>query len=113
MQATPPDRWRRPPRPQWCCRPVLARVALPRDLRCAFEFRHASWLTESVYDVLKKFGIALCLAESEKLVIPEVVTAGFVYSRLRMPEYSAEDRKEIAARGTVPCRRSPVAWRQQ
>ena len=43
-------------------------------------------------------GAALCLAESEKLVIPEVVTANFVYSRLRMPEYSAEDRKEIAAR---------------
>jgi uncharacterized protein YecE (DUF72 family) len=42
--------------------------------------------------------VALCLAESEKLVIPKVVTSGFVYSRLRMPEYSAEDRKEIADR---------------
>jgi len=31
-------------------------------------------------------------------VIPEVVTADFVYSRLRMPEYSPEARKEIAAR---------------
>jgi hypothetical protein len=26
------------------------------------------------------------------------VTTQFVYSRLRMPEYSAEDRKEIAGR---------------
>ena len=40
----------------------------------------------------------MCLAESEKLVIPEVVTSNFVYSRLRMPEYSAEDRTEIAVR---------------
>jgi uncharacterized protein YecE (DUF72 family) len=71
---------------------------LPRDLRCAFEFRHASWLQDKVYELLQKHGIALCLAESEKLVIPEVVTADFVYSRLRMPEYSAEDRAEIGGR---------------
>jgi uncharacterized protein YecE (DUF72 family) len=71
---------------------------LPRDIRCAFEFRHASWLAPPVYQLLEKYGMALCLAESEKLVIPEVVTANFVYSRLRMPEYSPEDRKEIAER---------------
>jgi len=71
---------------------------LPRDLRCAFEFRNTSWLTDPIYKLLEKHGVALCLAESEKLVIPEVVTANFVYSRLRMPEYSPEDRKEIAAR---------------
>jgi len=73
-------------------------ATLPRDLRCAFEFRNTSWLTEPVYRLLEKHGVALCLAESEKLVIPEVVTANFVYSRLRMPEYSPEDRQEIAAR---------------
>lgn len=73
-------------------------ATLPRDIRCAFEFRHTSWLQEGVYRLLEKYRIALCLAESEKLTIPEVVTADFVYSRLRMPEYSAEDRKEIAGR---------------
>lgn len=73
-------------------------ATLPRDIRCAFEFRHPSWLAQPVYDLLAKHGRALCLAESEKLVIPEVVTANFVYSRLRMPEYSVEDRQEIAAR---------------
>ncbi len=46
--------------------------------------------------MLEKHGVALCLAESEKLTIPKVITSDFVYSRLRMPEYSAEDRKEIA-----------------
>ena len=73
-------------------------ATLPRDIRCAFEFRHQSWLAPAVYQLLEQHGAALCLAESEKLVVPEVVTANFVYSRLRMPEYSAEDRKEIAAR---------------
>jgi uncharacterized protein YecE (DUF72 family) len=71
---------------------------LPRDALCAFEFRHASWLNDAVYALLEKHQIALCLAESEKLVIPKVITSSFVYSRLRMPEYSPEDRKEIAAR---------------
>ena len=73
-------------------------ATLPRDIRCAFEFRHTSWLQEGVYRLLEKYRTALCLAESEKLTIPEVVTADFVYSRLRMPEYSAEDRQEIAGR---------------
>lgn len=73
-------------------------ATLPRDIRCAFEFRHTSWLQEGVYRLLEKYRIALCLAESEKLTIPEVVTADFVYSRLRMPEYAVEDRKEIAGR---------------
>jgi uncharacterized protein YecE (DUF72 family) len=73
-------------------------ATLPGDLRYAFEFRHPSWLVPPVYQLLEKHCAALCLAESEKLVIPEVVTANFVYSRLRMPEYSAEDRKEIAGR---------------
>jgi uncharacterized protein YecE (DUF72 family) len=73
-------------------------ATLPRDLRYAFEFRHTSWLQDPVYRLLEKHGVALCLAESEKLVIPEVVTANFAYSRLRMPEYTADDRKEIAAR---------------
>ena len=73
-------------------------ATLPHDIPCAFEFRNASWLTPPVYQLLERHGVALCLAESEKLVIPEVVTARFVYSRLRMPEYSPEDRAEIASR---------------
>lgn len=71
---------------------------LPEDIRCAFEFRHASWLTDEVYALFGKHGIALCLAESEKFEVPEVITAPFVYVRLRMPDYSPEDRAEIADR---------------
>jgi uncharacterized protein YecE (DUF72 family) len=71
---------------------------LPPDVRCAFEFRHASWLVEEVYALLRERNIALCVAESEKLEVPEVVTADFVYYRLRKPEYSEEDVAAIGAR---------------
>jgi uncharacterized protein YecE (DUF72 family) len=71
---------------------------LPTDLRYAFEFRHASWLTEPVYEELRRRNISLCVAESEKLEIPEIITADFVYFRLRKPEYSADDVAAIAAR---------------
>lgn len=66
-------------------------AALPRDLKAAFEFRHESWLADDVYAVLEKHGAALCLAESEKLEVPHVLTAGFAYFRLRKPEYTDED----------------------
>ena len=71
---------------------------LPQDLRFAFEFRHASWLVPPVYQALERRGVALCLAESERLEVPEVVTAGFLYFRLRKPEYTPEDRQQIAGR---------------
>jgi len=38
------------------------------------------------------------VAESERLEVPEVITADFVYYRLRKPEYSAEDIAGIRAR---------------
>ena len=47
---------------------------------------------------MRQRGVALCLAESEKLVIPEVLTAPFVYARLRKDDYTAEERLEIAGR---------------
>jgi uncharacterized protein YecE (DUF72 family) len=72
---------------------------LPEGMRFAFEFRHESWLAEPVYDLLARRGVCLCLAESERLEVPEVITAGFVYFRLRKPEYSAADIEEI--RGKV------------
>jgi uncharacterized protein YecE (DUF72 family) len=69
---------------------------LPRDCRFAFEFRHASWLTDPVYAVLARHNVALCLAESDKLEIPKVFTADFGYFRLRKADYSAEARAAIA-----------------
>lgn len=73
--------------------------ALPRDIRFAFEFRHESWLSDPVYERLGKFNVALCLAESERLIVPKVFTADFGYFRLRQGDYSEDARREIA--GTV------------
>src|SRR5665213_1115304 len=71
---------------------------LPADIRFAFEFRHASWLVDTVYERLAARNIALCLAESDKLEIPKVLTADFGYFRLRKGDYSDTGRDEIAAR---------------
>jgi uncharacterized protein YecE (DUF72 family) len=71
---------------------------LPEDVPCAFEFRNASWLCDEVYEVLRRRNLSLCLAESDKLEIPRVITAAFVYSRLRKSDYTADERTEIAAR---------------
>ena len=71
---------------------------LPSDIRYAFEFRNNSWLADEVYRLLEQRGVALCLAESDKFEVPRVITAGFVYVRLRKQDYTAEEREEIAAR---------------
>jgi uncharacterized protein YecE (DUF72 family) len=71
---------------------------LPEGLRYAFEFRHPSWLCDEVYDALRARNISLCVAESEKLEVPEVITADFVYFRLRKPDYTDADIDAFAAR---------------
>lgn len=71
---------------------------LPEDVRCAFEFRHPSWLDTPTYDALGQKGMGLCLAESEKLVVPEVITAPFVYFRLRKEGYTPDELSGIAGR---------------
>src|SRR5882724_5187691 len=73
---------------------------LPNDLRYAFEFRHPTWLCDPVYDVLRARNVSLCVAESEKLEVPEVITADFVYYRLRKPDYREADVAAFAQRST-------------
>jgi uncharacterized protein YecE (DUF72 family) len=70
---------------------------LPEGLRYAFEFRHESWLTREIYDQLAGRNISLCVAESEKLEVPEVITADFVYFRLRKPDYTDGEVDAIGA----------------
>lgn len=71
---------------------------LPKGMRYAFEFRHPSWLAEDVYAELRKRNISLCVAESERLEVPEVITTDFVYYRLRKPDYTEKDIDAFAAR---------------
>lgn len=71
---------------------------LPRGLQTAFEFRNASWFDESIYQVLRDCNVALCLAENENIEAPHVVTADFVYLRLRKPDYTESELGSIAYR---------------
>jgi uncharacterized protein YecE (DUF72 family) len=87
--------------PQMKCDTTILREyldLLPKDLRYAFEFRHESWLVEEVYAELRRHNVSLCVAESEKLEVPEVITADFVYYRLRKPDYTEKDVDAFAAR---------------
>ena len=63
----------------------------PPAFQFAFEVRHASWYTDPTYHLLRKFQTALCLAETDDFTPPEVLTAPFVYVRLRREEYSASE----------------------
>ena len=57
-------------------------------LPMAFEFRHSTWLCDEVYAVLRHHRVALCVAESDDLETPDVVTAPFTYYRFRKSGYS-------------------------
>jgi uncharacterized protein YecE (DUF72 family) len=78
---------------------------LPPGTRAAFEFRHASWFVDPIYDVLRSANAALCQAESETLDTPDVQTADFAYLRLRKEHYDVDalvpSVKALAERGDV------------
>lgn len=80
---------------------LAAFLTLPtlREYRVAFEFRHESWFADATYDLLREHNTALCIAESEDLVTPEVHTAAdFTSYRLRNPaHYTAEDLPRYTA----------------
>jgi len=64
---------------------------LPPDLRFAFEFRHASWLADDVYERLRAANAALCVADSGDATTPLVATADWAYLRLRDEGYRPAD----------------------
>ena len=73
-------------------------TAMPKEICAAFEFRHESWFNDEVFSALRNANGALCQAESENLVTPQVSTADFSYLRLRNESYSSKARNEIAER---------------
>jgi uncharacterized protein YecE (DUF72 family) len=79
---------------------------LPPGMRPAVEFRHASWHTDDTYDVLKRFGAALCVADGEEHTTPFEATAPFGYLRLRRADYD-----EAALRAWIE-RIDGVAWEE-
>ena len=65
--------------------------AFPPRVCAAFEFRHESWLDEEIYDRLRTRNLALCVADSERLSTPVMVTADYAYFRLRDEGYTPDD----------------------
>ena len=80
--------------------PVLRASGAPS---VAFEFRHESWFAEEMYAVLRAHNAALCVAESDDLLTPEVHTAAtFACYRLRRTSgYSAIELDAFAKRFTT------------
>ena len=76
----------------------------------AFEFRHESWFSEGIYSVLRERHAALCIAESDELVTPEVHTAGdYTCFRLRRTSgYTEVELDAFARRFTALARERDV-----
>jgi uncharacterized protein YecE (DUF72 family) len=81
---------------------------LPGDVRAAFEFRHASWHDDAVYELLRRKNAALCIADSEALATPAVATADFGYFRLRDEGYKRADIK----RWSQVIHANAAAWKE-
>ena len=67
--------------------------------KAAFEFRHASWIDNDVYDCLREHGAALCVADAEDLPATDLVrTANWGYVRLREEGYADTNLREWVKR---------------
>ena len=64
---------------------------LPVALRAAFEFRHASWQDDAVYETLRAHGAMLCMADTDEGDTPLVSTSDSGYLRLRREQYDDRD----------------------
>ncbi|WP_164981570.1 DUF72 domain-containing protein [Silvibacterium dinghuense] len=74
----------------------------PRGYRIAFEFRHESWFEEPALPHLEKLlrthKAALCMAESDELLTPDLATANFACYRLRRSTYAQSELDAIRTR---------------
>ena len=99
---------------------------LPPKVCAAFEFRHASWLDQDVFERLARRNLALCVADmgagggSKAAGVPSPVrrhvTADYAYFRLRDEGYQADDIKRWAdtiARDTASCREVFVYFKHE
>jgi uncharacterized protein YecE (DUF72 family) len=64
---------------------------LPREARVAFEFRHASWQDDEVYQALRARAAMLCVTDTDAGDTPFVATSDCGYVRLRGTRYDDAD----------------------
>jgi uncharacterized protein YecE (DUF72 family) len=86
-------------------------MMLPRRHRYAFEFRHPSWYSKPVFDLLSAYDVSLCLADHHLAPAPWVTTAGHVYLRGHGPDGRYRDNYPEATLRTWA--RRIRAWRQE
>jgi uncharacterized protein YecE (DUF72 family) len=86
-------------------------AVLPPYYRYTFEFRHTSWYTPAILDLLRRYNAAFCIYELEYHVSPLEVTADFVYVRLHGPEtkYAGSYSEEALNGWADKC----LEWQQQ
>jgi uncharacterized protein YecE (DUF72 family) len=54
---------------------------LPQEMKHVIEFRHESWFTEEVYDILRRHHTGFCAFDMPKLTSPLLTTTNFAYIR--------------------------------
>jgi uncharacterized protein YecE (DUF72 family) len=81
---------------------------MPPGFRPAFEFRNATWFTDEVFECLRRFDAALCIAEFEERSSPVECTAPFGYVRLRRRDYADAELAAWAQRLSAAC----PGWRE-
>jgi uncharacterized protein YecE (DUF72 family) len=68
---------------------------IPKDTRAAIEFRNDSWFGDGVFNLMSEHDVALCIAESDDLQVPEVLTASFTYYRFRRSDYPETALRQV------------------
>ncbi len=74
---------------------------LPKNFRYAIEFRHKSWFSEDVENILKRYNISFCSVSMPELPDDIFVTSDFIYYRFHGKKtlynynYSEEELREF------------------
>ena len=77
---------------------------LPTEIKHVIEFRHESWLTDEVYDILRRYHVGICVFDMPDLSCPLLATVDFAYIRfhgkdsLYSSSYSDEELADWAER---------------
>ena len=78
--------------------------SLPQEYQHVFEFRHESWIDDSVFQILQNYNMGLCVFDMPDFSCPLIATSDFAYIRFHGSEslysscYSDEELFQWAER---------------
>lgn len=106
-------------------KPRLTNLQLAK-LRFAFEFRHKTWFSHNLYNLLKRYNSAWVIADSPRYPKTEEVTADFIYIRMHgskvlfSSKYTKKELQDLAQKirtlsstGTLAAVHSLKKWQKQ